>query len=342
MFSRIEIGDAHAWRCDGDVKEKLRQELDLLLLGNGFSMQSNRAQNGFPGIMPVSLERVHLDLFRKHRFRVTEKSDGTRFALWFTHLDSNRVCVTFDRRFDFCLLNVKCSPSLFRDTIFDGELVFDKVSKTHVFLVFDCLVFEGKDIRDCPFSQRITIYSNLVEKKSIRTRNFQLEAKRHFDRVPDVHMEHGRWEVDGLIFTFDMPIFMDNLVIEALKWKFVHTVDFLIEKVDRATNSEDITGYVFKGGEMIQVKEVIRISDDNLQREYQEMGDGKPIIVECRYDETIHCWKALKIRTDKVKPNSFFIYKKTLQSVLEDIDYDELSSIETQMDRSIGIAKLGM
>ena len=336
MFSRIKIGDTDAWKCDGDVKEKFQQKLDRLL-ENEKSGQTKRAQNGFPGTMPISLERIHLSLFRKHSFHVTEKSDGTRFALWFTHLDSNRVCVAFDRRFDFCLLTVNCPSSLFRDTILDGEFVFDQISQTHVFLIFDCLVFEGRDIRDFPFSERITIYSNLVEKKSIRARNFQLEAKRHFDRVSDVNMKHKRWNADGLIFTFDTPIFMDNLVIEALKWKFTHTVDFLIQKVDRAANLENMTGYVFKAGEMIQVKEPVRIPADSL-REYDERRDDEPLIVECRYNETMHCWDALKVRSDKSKPNSFFIYMKTLNSVLEHIDFDDLALIETP-DRFTGLVK---
>lgn len=318
MFSLERLGDGKAWKCMRETYDELYKRLKRLFdeKGGGYGY------GGFPGSMPVSLERRHIPILRRESFWVTEKTDGERWCLWATIWDGKKVCIAFDRSFRFFLLNLKCSSWVYEDTILDGELVYDRVTQSHVFLVFDCLFFQGKDQREYEMSSRIHAYQKVV--KSCRDGgNFSIEAKTYTRSVTDV-VQHDRWNVDGLIFVLDAQRDVGDQTIEGLKWKRTHTVDFLLD-----TSSDDhICAYVYRKDGLIPVTETVKRSNEF--RENVQM----PRVVECKYDKTTGYWTTLHERTDKTTPNSYSVYKNTMRAIHEDIRIEELASIGLSTMRS--------
>lgn len=107
------------------------------------------------GRKPQSLEIQHVVDQLPNKFAVSDKADGDRY---FLIIHKNAVFLISD------LLNVKTTgiiltesvKSKYNDSILDGELIFIKAYNRYLFMAFDCLINNNKDIRqESSFMERL-------------------------------------------------------------------------------------------------------------------------------------------------------------------------------------------
>ena len=262
----------------------LTEKLDF----QSFSLFSPKASTSYydltlPTSNPVSLSQKNLDnnIF-KYPYHFTEKSDGIRYYLLFFTYNRVQMCIMIDRKWNMFLIDMfVCDEQLFDYSLFDGELVERTVEyqkknnsvtliKRNIFMVFDTLVYKGKNVMSQQLPWRIRkyelhfkdydsnrLYSNSTIqslKQKIHALNYSqcifynpniinqlvIENKKHYEYTRDnaLHdklssFNHNRHKRDGLVFTpsrLPINIGKQNTLF---KWKKDHTIDLLfgIEKI---------------------------------------------------------------------------------------------------------------
>ena len=133
-----------------------------------------RKGKSHPGCNPCSLSRKHLDVLARHRYLITNKSDGVRYALFLTtrapQADGSvsPIAIMVDRAFNMYEIEVLAPEDFFvKDTLLEGELVWQQPNeKNMIFLVFDAVQVKGVSYVNSAFEERLqvvrkcTCYSN--------------------------------------------------------------------------------------------------------------------------------------------------------------------------------------
>ena len=236
-----------------EVQAKRQEEVGHLMQRNNW--------NKFPGAQPVSFARSHFEELKKHDYYVCEKTDGQRYLMYMAKgINDFDQPVSYqyliDRKNQYYYVdnppfpNPDKRPEEFHiDTILDGELVEDRERSGSVikFLVFDVLIYNGKDLRSRPLDKRlgylkmfiIKPYTDMLKANPAYRKDLSFEVKdkdtefayalhKMFeDIIPKVKEVHGN---DGLIFTCRETPYVSGTDKHILKWKSPeeNTVDFLM------------------------------------------------------------------------------------------------------------------
>ena len=184
-------------------------------------LRITRDINAFPGSQPVTFMREHLDWLLNEDYYVCEKSDGTRYLLYYTYFNADGVGVNkgflIDRNYEFWELPAPARIPLkagrasrqdkwHRDVLLDGELIGEDDHPR--FCIFDLLMVYGESVCDCSLPRRLQLLQNdilvplstarpegdlrLVMKEMHKPYGMQLV----FEKI--ARQTHGN---DGLIFT---------------------------------------------------------------------------------------------------------------------------------------------
>ncbi len=101
---------------------------------------------GLPAVQTVSAEVIHITDTIPNDYSVTDKADGERHFLMIfnknVYLISNNLVVKKIKEYN------KKEIENYEDTILDGEYIFIKKYQKFMFLGFDILFHQGKDIRE--------------------------------------------------------------------------------------------------------------------------------------------------------------------------------------------------
>ena len=112
---------------------------------------NNESYKNLYKMQPVSTEVQHIIDKIPNKYSVTDKADGDSFILYITNYDSipsyylinnnmvirkiaNRLTKTFKHKFE-------------GDTIIEGELIHLTSQNKYIYMTYDCLFFNGKDVR---------------------------------------------------------------------------------------------------------------------------------------------------------------------------------------------------
>ncbi|SPO02826.1 related to mRNA guanylyltransferase [Cephalotrichum gorgonifer] len=342
-------------RATGEVLQIMRAEVAGLL---------NRSQRSFPGAQPVSFARSHIKELQREDYFVCEKSDGIRYLLYLTEDELGQEAhYLIDRKNDYWFINNKSlhlpTPqdvqSFHTQTLVDGELVMDIEGTRRVprFLLFDCLVIDGKNIMERPLDKRLAYmkehiyapYKKLFQEFpeelqyqpfEVRMKDMQLSYGMEMmfkDVLP--HLKHGN---DGLIFTCRTSSYRHGTDPHILKWKppEENTIDcrlkiyFPLVEPDDEDIANGITQpyydyhtleraelWVYMGDNQTRYKKYADayITDKEFE---QLMALGDPLndrIVES-YRDDMGRWRISRFRDDKLEANHI----STLNSVMESIE----------------------
>ena len=111
-----------------------------------------------------SLEIQHVVEKLPNKYTVTDKADGERYFLvilekkvylidWNLHVKNTGIII---------------SSSKYNDTILDGEYIYLKQHRRHLFMIFDCLYMGGTDIRgESSFVKRLSVVDTVIDKSFI-------------------------------------------------------------------------------------------------------------------------------------------------------------------------------
>lgn len=291
----------------------------------------------FPAPQPVSLERCNMYKLLND-YLVCVKSDGMRFLL----MCYENVCYMVDRAFKFYAVKLNINfdalngmnGSVSLQMLLDGELILNK-SKKWQYVTHDCIVMSGVVVSENIFPVRLgeisrfvkNIYTeegsvfNVTEKTFLPFRSLKL-----LQQVVDT-VEHN---TDGIIFTPKNKKVGIHTQYDLFKWKpkNLHTFDFKITK-EMIEDMINITAYVSDKGENIPYARCVEDSDEGrifiegLVKNCPEFANGS--IVECEFMDNL--FYPIKVRSDKVHPNSLKTIKGTLTNITEDITLEELCEL---------------
>lgn len=352
----------------GPEAERRRRGLsDLLKCGNHF-----------PGAQPVSFSEQHLTTLIEQDYFVCEKSDGTRLLLFCTETDDGReVSFLIDRknsfyaipRLHFPLPNDKTCREFHKDTIIDGELVLDIIDgqKKLVYLTFDLLMYQGRDIRSRDLAGRLGKLKDMFLQPMNKFLKANPDQKRRFpfevefkymqlsygiemmyrEVIPKLH--HGN---DGLIFTSQKAPYTSGTDESLFKWKPAeeNSVDFMLRlrfRV-RADGSEDFDAmpefglFAYHGEDRRTRNEDYRFFAPMFadEAEWERLKDLatrykrlEGLIVECHLDKEDR-WRFMRVRDDKQHANHISVVGKVLDSIRDGVTMEKLLSKSYQMRKA--------
>lgn len=267
----------------------------------------------FPGPQPISIERRHFHLLRKHPYVVCEKSDGVRYALVTTVFESRKVTCLVNRALDVFTLKLNTPKSANLGTVLDGELVDTQ------FIVYDAIYVSGVDIKKLPLDQRLHhanyFISGIMHSKTdvLRVKLKQFYPFSQFRRFVQEVLPSLTYKTDGFIFTpVNLPIRIGTHE-DMFKWKErdKNTIDFQAKWCE-VQNRWNL---------FIQEKGVLYYETDTVT----DVPLAENCIVECQYmcDDEPMWWKPIHVRTDKKHPNNKRTFYKTLKNISENIQLHE-------------------
>ena len=139
------------------VQDALRQRCAAVFQAAGGGGGGGRHMK-FPGTMPVNLCRKDVATVQQGGYWLAEKTDGVRYLL-FVLATGGGTQTSFLMDRSMAMFTFPGADGLAHalppGTILDGELVFNRLTSSYVFLVFDALFWGMDALVPLPFSQRL-------------------------------------------------------------------------------------------------------------------------------------------------------------------------------------------
>ena len=300
----------------------------------------------FPGCQPISFDSTHLTKLLENHYFVSEKADGVRVLLYTTvckNVENRMVGITYliDRKNDYYQLNFALphhkESRLIKDTLLDGELVYDKKKNANgeivsvlYFLVFDCILYEGQPIFKKHYGKRIGYLREFILKPFLEysKTNKQYESALPFQmRLKKLEssynlglvfeqIEKNYHKSDGIIFTKQFYPYEFGTCKEMIKWKpsEENTVDFLV----KLNEKQEFIICLYYGQQGHQEISVFHLGTDS-----EKIPEGESIqnkIIECYYDSKWpHFWRFSRFRNDKETANHVSTYHKVMDSIRDNV-----------------------
>lgn len=288
---------------------------------------NNYAYDSFPGPQPVSIERCHLSALRSEPYWVCEKSDGQRFLFVCTRYENKPYCFVVDRKMDMFLLRFEIVTEAFDGTILDGEIIVNKHTRKHEFLVYDSTMVCGRCTTQLTHSERMRAALEVV--RHAKSESFVVRLKTFYplERIETFVNEivpRLSYEIDGFVFTPEKDPVISGTHYRMFKWKEQHknTVDFLVEPNHNKRFRQKYVMKIMKGKSSKALLDNRLVVDPGHEVETEIRRTGAGVVVECAYLGP-NVWKALLIRRDKTFPNSYMTWTKTLLNIEENIQLKE-------------------
>lgn len=354
-------------KAEPELADQFRREVADLL---------ERKNLNFPGAQPVSFSAKHLVELQKEDYYVCEKTDGIRCLMYFTSgdpdSDTPEVHYLIDRKNDyryvpqlhFPLPNDETFQSFHVGTLVDGELVMDTYedgSTQLKYLVFDCMVLDGKSLMHRTLDKRLAYFKENVLKPYNAMYKKYPEEKQHRifavedkstqfsygiemmfrEIIPKVKKIHGN---DGLIFTCRSTPYKIGTDEHILKWKppSENTIDFRMRlefPLLEPDTDDEADGIVepYYDYDAMPLFHLFVLHNNNEYHIFSEMyvtqseWEGlkalqMPLddtIVEC-YQDDHGRWRYMRFREDKKDANHISTVEKVLESIQDRVTEEDL------------------
>ena len=346
-------------KADGDLLQSFRREVAGLL---------GRDKLSFPGAQPVSFGTRHISELQKQDYFLCEKSDGIRCLMYFTHDGPEEVIYLIDRKNDYYHVaglhfpTQESEQEFHTETLVDGELVNDTLPNGTTelrYLVFDCMVLGGKDLRDRTLDKRLAYfrdkifqpYTALYKKypEEIQYLPFIVEFKKmQFSYAIEMmfkdvlpNLPHGS---DGLIFTCVNTPYQSGTDQHILKWKpeDENSIDFRTQlewpmvDPDSEDERDGITSPYPDYEAMPKLNLMVKFDNKDERiygtmfmedREWEELKAlAQPLddrVVECHQDEQGR-WRFMRFRNDKQDANHISTVRGVIESIEDKVSKEDL------------------
>lgn len=281
--------------------------------------------------LPISPEARHAATIRSGPFLVSEKVDGVRYMIVlftaFVHKRWHKLCVLSGRNANTYIVPLVIGERLFtHGCVFDGELVRDW-DGTWTLLVFDTYMYEGTVVSKRSFIERASCFQRFVEESYRYTPSdpFHMVAKRFtslrlvnhafVQRMldNDAQARTYPYPTDGIIVMHSMSGVQSGTCKTIFKFKVTHTVDLYFDATSGVLSS-------------VGSERPLRTPHLTVDPAPDWMRDGD--IVECAL-----AWDApaermtitpMHVRRDKSDANSSWVVERTMQTVKDALQIDQL------------------
>lgn len=195
-----------------------------------------------------------------------------------------------------------CSPSLninkINNIATETSTIIECEYISNQFFGFDIMIHENKDVRNNCFQERYNLLCGFITQINLDYIKWKIW-----------YFPGNQYNIYQLVNSNEIPI--DGLIFQSLnhynddiyKWKSLEnlTLDFYLQLDDNGTYEV----YVFKFDRLHRID--LKISENNMLEELHKK------IVECKYISEQNYWKPLKIRNDKLRPNSYLVTQNTIE-----------------------------
>lgn len=263
-------------------------------------------------------------------------------------LVQNGEAYFIDRKFDFYLIQkfqwLAETLSEKGGTLLDGEMIRHEDTKQAIFLLFDVIQLKGVFVGNETLTKRLAEIANVVlmfrdfKKQEVAT-PFALLGKtfypsKHIRILVDcIYEKDGHryykdkegkrhHKTDGIIFTPDTHYEL-RTCSDLFKWKYLDL--FSIDL--RTTFRNGAFYFTCQGAHNEEIPYIIslKLEDQNQLKKFDKIHTEEGLIVEYSYDQGFGSWTFKQVRPDKNKPNYVTIVFDTLESIAENVTFEEIS-----------------
>ena len=286
----------YGWSLDAKNNNEIISLKERLIISNNLNklLTNNSTDIILPSI--VNRPKILDDLINMKNKAISIKVDGLHKILYF--------CKTGTYSCSPCLNIVKINDIQTEiPTIIESEYILDK------FVGFDIMIYKNKDVRNIYFKERYKLLSEFIDQfgsKMIVTKDWYFPGNEL--NIYEL-INSNEIPIDGLIFQ-SMGFYKDDIY----KWKPPQnlTLDFHLQLGINGTCEV----YIFKSQRLHKIN--IKISQNT------NLEDLHNKIVECRYIPDKEYWEPLKIRDDKLRPNSYQVLQNTIKLLKNPITLDNI------------------
>lgn len=285
-----------------EVPEDLKELLKIHL-------EETFGSSCFPGSIVSDIDKSTIPILKKDCYYVSWKYDGLRVIVikfmgrWYGMTREN----------SFHEINLKVPHfENFESLVFDCELILHK--RDRVLIILDVLHF-GTKILSSNLSERLYLLEDSVLSISNdykRREGILLMKKVYIDS--SIHLDHFL-SVDS-VFSRDGIIFTSQDGRKTYKQKNYPTVDMLLEGL---AEDDNFKSYLLKFKRKPALRGLFTVRKGSSHHRDFENLSGK--IIECYAtlnSRGINFWHGLRIRYDKLTPNSHLALSQCLNIILED------------------------
>lgn len=302
---------------------------------------------------PVSLTRQALnELIATQDYYVACKADGTRFVLCLDYFRDKQMAAFVNRAGDVYMTFVRARKRYFqKGCVFDGE--FCVVDNTSHYLVFNVLQFDGINVRNKDYTQRLTIVrqnfpaeprqENPLQKQPDWQIDSALANVRFWVKPTELvtcigNLAVPRFPCDGYVFTPANEPVRTGRNEHLLKWKPNNTVDVGFEMVFDRTSSgfrmetwfdDDVTG------KRVPLQPKYDISLNSVADIVQGFILAHSMCPSIQWKGIFECWCIVHpqpphilhvkhTRPDKFTANTPITVERTLQTISENITQTDI------------------
>ena len=288
----------------------------------------------FPGGLPVTIESHHVKTIRSNKYYFTAKADGFRvlliFCMYYIEGNWERLCVTLQRDGSCHLISIEAPNDVNQNggSIFDAEIV-DLTSGWSCIMLFDCYSYGGENIRSLPLNRRFSRCETLAERIPQKpTDSIRIQAKPYFKLCKEniatlnAYLYNKNHYLD---FNTDGVVIVPNGRSDVVhgkdetqfKLKALHTVDLIVISDDEEPGVFYLASYDNSDNSYVLKQEANMKSMENMETNQ---------IIECSIvkRDGITSYFPIKIRYDKTHPNSDIVVERTLKTIEDNIQPDNL------------------
>jgi hypothetical protein len=288
----------YGWTLNARTNDEIISLKERVLISTNLN---NLLNNDNCIILPsiVNRPKILLDIKNIKHKAISVKIDGFHKILFFCETGT-----------------YSCSPSLNINKI--NNVNFSKctiveseyISSTNQFFCFDILIYENNNVKNIDFEERYNYLKDFIS--NINIDNILYKEWYFPDKNCDLHeiINNNKLPIDGLMFQS-----VTNYDDDIYKWKPSEnlTLDFYLQ----LTTDGKYDVYIFKS--RILHKMEIKISDNIILLE-----DLHKKIVECRYVFENNSWEPIKVRYDKINPNSYEVVQNTMEILKNPLTLDDV------------------